>query len=64
VIREVAKAIAGGLVAGLTSLQTALDDGGVTAVEWVSAGIAALVGLGIVWAVPNQQPSTPTTPTA
>jgi hypothetical protein len=61
VIREVAKAIAGGLVAGLTSLQTALDDGGVTATEWVSAGIAALVGLGVVWAVPNRQPSTPTT---
>lgn len=59
-VREIAKAIAGGLVAGLTSLQAALDDGGVTAQEWVAAGIAALVGLGVVWAVPNQ-PSTPPT---
>jgi hypothetical protein len=48
-----AKAIVGAAVAGLTSLQAALDDGGITAQEGVTAAIATLVALGLVWAVPN-----------
>ena len=50
-----AKAIVGALVAGLTSLQAALDDGGITAQEGVGAAIATLVALGVVWAVPNKE---------
>ena len=48
------KALVGALVAGLTSLQAALDNGGITAQEGVTAGIATLVALGVVWAVPNK----------
>lgn len=47
-----AKAIVGALVAGLSSLQAALDDG-LTAQESIGAAIAALLALGVVWAVPN-----------
>jgi len=47
------KAIAGALIAGLTSLQAALDDGGIDAQEGITAGIATLVALGVIWAVPN-----------
>jgi hypothetical protein len=47
-----AKAIVGALVAGLTALLPVLD-GGVTAAEWVTAVVAFLVALGVVWAVPN-----------
>lgn len=50
------KAIVASLVAGLTALLTALDDDSVTAQEWVTAGIAALVALGAVYAVPNTTP--------
>jgi hypothetical protein len=46
------KAVVGGLIAGLTSLQVALD-GGVTVAEGVAATVAALVAFGAVWAVPN-----------
>lgn len=48
-----AKAIVGAVVAGLTSLQAALDDGGITAQEGVAAAIATLGALGLVWAIPN-----------
>lgn len=54
------KAIVGSALAGLTSLQVAAD-GGVTFQEWVQAGIAALVALGVIWAVPNK-PAPPATP--
>ena len=47
-----AKAFVGAAVAGLGSLQIALD-GGITAQEWVGVAIATLVALGAVWAVPN-----------
>lgn len=47
-----AKAVVGALVAGLTALLPKLD-GGVTAAEWVTAAVAFLVALGVVWAVPN-----------
>ncbi|WP_198940591.1 hypothetical protein [Micromonospora sp. CB01531] len=49
-----AKAIVGGLVAGLTALGTALADNQVTTVEWVGVAVATLAALGIVYAVPNQ----------
>lgn len=53
------KAIVGAVVAGLTALQAALDDGGITAQEGVTAAIAALVALGAVWIVPNSPGDNP-----
>jgi hypothetical protein len=47
-----AKAIVGALVAGLSSLQAAMDDG-LTGQEGIGAAIAALLALGVVRAVPN-----------
>lgn len=47
------KAFVGAAVAFLTSLQASLD-GPVTAKEWVTAGIAAVVAWGAVWGVPNE----------
>lgn len=54
-----AKAVVGALVAGLTSLGTALTDGSVNASEWVSVALAFLLGLGIVYAAPKNAPKTP-----
>lgn len=51
-----AKAVVGALVAGLTALLPALD-AGVNAAEWVTAAVAFLVALGVVWAVPNRPAS-------
>lgn len=57
-----AKAIMGGLTAGLGALGTALADGQVTAIEWVLVAAAVVAGLGFVWGVPNTpQPPAPTT---
>ena len=46
------KAVAGSLLAFLASLQAATDDG-IAAGEWIAAAIAALLALGVVYAVPN-----------
>lgn len=51
---SILKAITGGLLAGLASLQAALPDG-LTDSEKVGVAIATLLGLGIVYAVPNRQ---------
>ncbi len=50
------KAIVGALIAGLGSLYQALDNGAVTAQEWVAVTIATLAALGVVWGVPNLDP--------
>lgn len=47
------KAVVGAVVAALTALQAALDNGGISAQEAIGAGIAALVAFSVVWAVPN-----------
>jgi hypothetical protein len=47
------KAITAALVAGLTALATALEDGGITAGDWITVAITFLVALGAVWTVPN-----------
>jgi hypothetical protein len=47
------KAIAAALVAFLTAISTSLDDGSLTAQDWIGALIALLVGLGVVFAIPN-----------
>lgn len=49
-----AKAIVGGLVAGLGAYQTALMDGSVTAAEWAGVAIAALTAAAAVWATANK----------
>ena len=52
-----AKAIAGALVAGGTALGTALADDHITGQEWVTVVVAAVAALGVIWAVPNRQPT-------
>ncbi len=47
------KAILAALVAGLSALATALDNGAISAQEAVTAAIATLVALGAVYAIPN-----------
>lgn len=48
------KAVAGAAVAGLGSLHQALDDGGVSAQEWIAVVIATLVAAGAVGVVKNR----------
>jgi hypothetical protein len=50
-IREQAKAITGGVVAGLTALGTALADGSVSQLEWTLVALAAVVAYGAVFGV-------------
>lgn len=47
------KAVTAAVVAGLTGIATALDDGTIGSQEYVYCAIAFLVALGAVWAVPN-----------
>jgi drug/metabolite transporter superfamily protein YnfA len=48
------KAIAGAVVAFLTAISTSLDDGTLTAQDWIGAVIALVVGLGVVFVIPNK----------
>lgn len=50
-----AKALIGAAVAGLGSAAVALNDGHVTAGEWVAIASASLVTLGAVFGVPNKE---------
>lgn len=50
------KALTGALIAGLGSLYQALDNGAVTAQEWVTVAITTLAALGTVWGIPNLDP--------
>lgn len=54
------KAIAAGLVSGLTSLGTALIDGFVSPLEWVTIALSFILGTGLTYAVPNTPKETPT----
>lgn len=54
------KAIAGGLVAGLTSVGTALIDGIVSPLEWVTIALSFIIGTGLTYAVPNTPKEPPT----
>lgn len=49
----VAKAIVAALIAAGTSLATALDDGGISTGEWITAALAILGSAGVVWYVAN-----------
>lgn len=48
-LREQAKAVVAGAVAGLTALGTALVDGSVTGQEWTAVAVAGLVAYGAVY---------------
>lgn len=54
---QYAKALFGGLTAGFTALIVAMQDNILSSQETVTTGIAVLVGLGLVAAVPNSEPS-------
>ncbi len=47
------KALVGALIAGLGAIQTGLADGSMTSQEYVTAAIAFVVALGLVYAIPN-----------
>jgi hypothetical protein len=53
-VTRYAKAVVGALVAFLGGIAMGLDDGTITAQEWVYAAIAGLTALGAVWAVRNE----------
>lgn len=53
-IAPYAKAVIGAAVAGLGATGTALTDGHISPVEWVTIASATLVGLSAVFAVPNR----------
>lgn len=55
-IAPYAKAVTGALVTGLTGFSQALDDGSVTAQEWVGVVVATLVGSYAIWQIPNRDP--------
>lgn len=52
-VKEQAKAIVGGVLAGLTALGTALTDGAVSPAEWVAVAVAALGTYAAVFGVRN-----------
>ena len=54
-IAPYAKALTGAVVACLSYLQPAIDDG-LTASEGIGAAVAFLTGLAVVWAIPNKDP--------
>ena len=47
------KAVTGALVAFLSAIAAALAEDGISGQEWITAGIALIVGLGAVFAIPN-----------
>lgn len=54
VMGKYAKAVVAAIVAGLGVVLTGLDDNSVSGQEWLSALVAFLGALGVVWAVPNK----------
>lgn len=51
--REYAKAISGGVLAGLGALYLSLDNDVVTAQEWVGVAQSSLAAFAVVWGIPN-----------
>lgn len=56
-IAKYAKAITAAVVTGLGAVSVAISDDAISSQEWVTIGIAFVVALGGVWAVPNKPPS-------
>lgn len=54
-----AKSLIAALLAGLGSLQVALDDNVITQSEWVKVAIATAAALGLVWGIPNAPKDAP-----
>jgi len=54
-----AKAIIAALVSFLTAIATALDTGGISASEWITAAIAFLISGAAVFSIPNKPPFVP-----
>jgi hypothetical protein len=54
--KEYAKAIVAAVIAGLGAVASSMDDG-LTAQEIVGSIITFLVAAGVVWGVPNKQPT-------
>jgi hypothetical protein len=61
-ILRYAKAVVGGLAAGVAALTPALADGTVSAGEWVTIAIAVLGGAGLIAVVPNKAAAPPVVP--
>lgn len=51
--KEYAKAISGGVLAGLGALYLSLDDGSVSLQEWVGVAQASISAFAVVWGIPN-----------
>jgi len=56
-IAEYAKAVVGGVGAAVAAYIPAASDGHVTSGEWWTVALAALVGAGVIAAVPNKKPA-------
>lgn len=54
-----AKAIIASVISFLTAIATALDSGGISGQEWVTAFIALFVGFLAVFSIPNKPPFVP-----
>ena len=52
-VKEYAKAVSGGILAGLGVLYVALADNVVSAQEWVAVAQAAGAAFAVVWGIPN-----------
>lgn len=57
-VSAAAKSIVGGLAAGATAAVTAVQDGTLTTGEGVTIALAVIAAWGIVFTVPNKQPTT------
>jgi hypothetical protein len=58
-VAQYAKAIVGGVGAGIAAYVPAQADGHVTSGEWWTVVAAVLAGAGVVAAVPNAKPKPP-----
>ncbi|SOE25595.1 hypothetical protein [Streptomyces sp. OK228] len=54
-VSKYAKAVAGAVAAGATSLGVALADSNITAQEGLTVVAAVLATFGLTWAVPNKR---------
>jgi hypothetical protein len=55
--KEYAKAILAALIAGLGSLSVGMQQDGLSAYEIVTSILVFLTAAGVVWGVPNKQPT-------
>lgn len=53
-LSTVAKAVVAALAAGAGALAVAVQDGTLSAPDFITVGLAVLGALGVTWAVPNK----------